>query len=69
MSRFADNPVIVPDRELAEEKDTRSIGTAHSLPDLRLVATERRQMVLRVWSFVEYFRHGRHLPSLRAPMG
>jgi hypothetical protein len=42
MSRFADNPVIVPDRELEEEKKPGRVGTAaHPMPALWLVARER----------------------------
>ena len=47
MTAVADNPVIIPDRDLEEEKKTRNVGTAaRPLPALRLVAPQGRQMVL-----------------------
>jgi hypothetical protein len=45
MSPVADNPIIVPERE----QKARRIGTtAHPLPTMRLVAPQRRQMVLHL---------------------
>jgi hypothetical protein len=41
MSAVADNPVIVPDRELEEQKKPGRVGTAaHPMPALWLVATQ-----------------------------
>jgi hypothetical protein len=43
------NPVMVPDRELEEDKEPGApgtIGSAHPLPGLRLVAPQGRQVVL-----------------------
>jgi hypothetical protein len=49
MAPIADNPVIVPDRELEEEKKPGRVGTAaHPMPALRLVARQRGQVVLRL---------------------
>jgi hypothetical protein len=59
----ADDPVIAPDRELEEEKPP-----THPLPAVRLVTAQGRQMVLHVRLRVEYFRHGRRLPSLPSPV-
>src|SRR5262249_37989141 len=46
----------------------RTIGSAHMLSALRLVAPEGRSLVLRVRSFVEHVRYWRSLPSVPAPM-
>jgi hypothetical protein len=44
MSPKGDAPTIAPDREVERDRDT--IGTTHPLPAVRLVAPQRRQMVL-----------------------
>ena len=69
MSPVADNPVIVPDCDLGQErKPGESEPPRIRCPLCGWVATKGRQMVLHLRNRMEYFRYGRRVPSLPPSM-
>ena len=70
MIPVAENPVIVPDHELEEEKKLgESEPPRIRCPTVRLVASQGRQMVLYLRQRVEHVRHWRRLSSSPLPVG
>jgi hypothetical protein len=66
MTLVADSPTIAPDREVEQKKAAAT--EPPRIPCPCAAGRQRRQVVLRLRSFVEHVRYGRRLPSLPSPV-